>query len=171
MVTNFRGIFFVFAMKLVQLVLLVLAIMVVLLFCKHSVVEGFTGSEDSIFVSVASFRDVECSRTLADMFAKASRPKRVFAGVCEQNKLAEEACVAPEFRGQLRHITLPHTQAKGPTYARYLCSTLYRHETYFMQIDSHTKFEPGWDDKLVAMLARCPSDKAILTHYPAGLGH
>ena len=46
-----------------------------------------------IFVSVASYRDVRCSATLASMFAMARRPERVFAGVYEQNADASESCL------------------------------------------------------------------------------
>jgi hypothetical protein len=44
-------------------------------------------------VSVASYRDVRCSATLASMFAMARRPERVFAGVYEQNADASESCL------------------------------------------------------------------------------
>jgi hypothetical protein len=93
----------------------------------------------------------------------------VFVGACEQNKdQSTEACLVAglKYKDNVRVMTLPHTQAKGPTYARQLCSTLYRGETYFLQIDSHTKFAQGWDDTLIDMLRRCPSTKPVLTHYP-----
>lgn len=35
---------------------------------------------------------------------------------------------------------LYYTEARGPCYARYSCSTLYQGETYFVQTDSHTGF-------------------------------
>ncbi len=41
---------------------------------------------------------------------------------------------------QIRTITIPFADAKGPTNARHLAATLYRGEDYFMQIDSHTSF-------------------------------
>lgn len=125
----------------------------------------------TMFVSIASYRDEECSRTLQNMFEQADNPTRVFAGVCEQNKTGTvaEQCVGSEVLKQrktnIRIITLDHTQAKGPTYARYLCSTLYRNEDYFVQIDSHTRFVKGWDSKIIAMLGGCPTQPAVLTHY------
>jgi hypothetical protein len=41
-------------------------------------------------------------------------------------------------------------------------------EEYILQIDSHTRFRPGWDTTLVALEARCPSPRAVLTTYPLG---
>lgn len=145
---------------------------------RESLIEGVSVNEkttfmrNTIFVSVASYRDVECSRTINDMFAKADHPERVFVGVCEQNVAkanTEEACV----RGgkvpakQIRKVFMPSTDAKGPTYARYICSKLYRGERVFMQIDSHTTFTKGWDTKVFRQLAMCPDPhNTVLTTYP-----
>jgi hypothetical protein len=41
-------------------------------------------SSSTIFVSVASYRDAECQRTLYDLFQKADNPKRLFVGVVLQ---------------------------------------------------------------------------------------
>ena len=68
-------------------------------------------------------------------------------------------------------IRLKHFEAKGPTWARYLCSTLYDNQTYFFQIDSHTKLVPGWDTKCINMMKKLKesgmSQKPVLSHYPA----
>lgn len=126
------------------------------------------GADPTIFVSVASYRDTQCADTIRDLFQQADKPARVFVGVCEQNAPASagEACVPAALPGNVRRITIPHLEAKGPTYARYLCSTLYRGETWFCQIDSHTRFVKGWDTKAIDNAAKCPSKKPILTHYP-----
>jgi hypothetical protein len=144
----------------------VLAILCVLL-CTPC--ESFETPEDTIFVSVASYRDTQCLDTIKDMFAKAKHPARIYAGICEQNTASsKESCVPTEFKfhSNVRRITIPDNEAKGPCYARYLCSTLYRDETYFMQIDSHTTFVPDWDVKAIAALKKCPSEKSVLSGYP-----
>lgn len=135
--------------------------------------EGYTEGE-TIFVSIASYRDADCVNTLKSMFDMADAPRRVFVGVCEQNTAAsEEVCLPADFawHDQVRRLGIPSREAKGPTYARYLCSTLYRGETYFLQLDSHMRFVKGWDTKAIAMLRRCPSPKAVLTHYPHDVEH
>ena len=144
--------------------LMLLVLIVLLANQKRSLVEGF---DTTIMVSVASYRDTECMATVTDAFAKADRPGRVYVGICQQNQEAGEECSAPGVDPtHVRVISLPHTEAKGPTYARYLCSTLYNGEDYVLQIDSHTRFVQGWDKKLIDMIQRCPSSKPVLTHYP-----
>jgi hypothetical protein len=107
--------------------------------------------------------------TILDLFAAAKHPERVFVGVCEQNTTDERETCTPskfKFHNHVRRIAIPHTEAKGPTYARYLCSTLYRGESFFMQIDSHTTFARDWDVKAIANVLACPSSKPVLTGYP-----
>lgn len=124
----------------------------------------------TIFVSVASYRDEDCSGTLRSMYENAAVPRRIFAGVCQQNKEGEtaEECVDPSlpWRQNVRVITMPHTEAKGPTFARFRCASLYKGETYFCQIDSHTTFLKGWDRTVIADLRRCPSPKPVISYYP-----
>jgi len=128
--------------------------------------------KDHIFISVAAYRDPVCTSTLKSMFENASDPSKVFAGICQQNKEDEdEDCQKGlENSSNVRTIRLPHYQARGPTWARYLCSTLWNGEEYFMQIDSHTKFVKDWDKKCIKMLndiiASGESKKPIISHYP-----
>jgi hypothetical protein len=157
--------------RLVLLALLLLSALAAVAASGPGAAEGFhgKGDGDTVFVSVASYRDSECAATVRDLFERADRPDRVFVGVCEQNSREEEGgerCVGPALPPRVRRVSIAHTEALGPTYARYLCSTLYRGETWYMQIDSHTRFVRGWDTKAVANARLCPSPRAILTHYP-----
>ncbi len=125
----------------------------------------------TIFVSVASYRDSECPRTVADCFDKATYPGRVFVGVCQQNDTADVDCLASataqRFMPNIRVMRLPHHEAKGPAYARALIEqNLFADEDYYLVIDSHTLFVPGWDIQCIQQLALCNSDKPVLTCYP-----
>lgn len=145
-----------------------IAATMVLLFSVYR--EGFQTDQETIFVSVASYRDKACMDTINHMYEQATRPDRVYVGITEQNTTdPAENCVPINFKynNNVRRITIPNTEAKGPTYARYLCSTLYRGETYFCQIDSHTKFAKDWDTKAIKNLKACPDpSSSILTGYP-----
>ena len=44
-----------------------------------------TNKMDTIFVSVASYRDDECPATLEYLFGKADNPHNVYIGICQQN--------------------------------------------------------------------------------------
>ena len=47
--------------------------------------------------------------------------------------------------------------------ARNLAQSLWRGEAYTLQVDSHMKFEPDWDSKLINMLETMPSKKPGIT--------
>jgi hypothetical protein len=52
-------------------------------------------------------------------------------------------------------------------YARYLIEKhLFKNEMFFLQIDSHMLFVPGWDVECIHQLALCDSDKPVITTYP-----
>lgn len=119
--------------------------------------------KDRIFISIASYRDSECSETVYTIFSQARYPKNVFLGICEQNSPLhlEELCVLkyknfikPYLR-QIKYHNINYKDAKGPTYARYFCSKLWSGEEYYLQIDSHSFFEKDWDVHLINQLKAC----------------
>lgn len=123
-----------------------------------------------IFVSVAAYRDPECQWTLRDLFEKATYPERVFPGVVFQYLPdKDQHCFEFETRPeQVRMLKIHAMESKGACWARNLVQTLWQGEPYVFQIDSHMRFEPGWDETLIDMLAQCPSEKPVLTTYPPG---
>ena len=132
-------------------------------------------AQPTIFVSVASYRDDQCFKTIEEMFAKAARPDRVFVGVVEQNKYDDKVAAERENcirRGtvpqkQVQRMKLDYTEARGPTKARQLAATLWKGQTYFMQIDSHITFVKNWDEIAIAELKKCPNpERTVLTAYP-----
>ena len=100
--------------------------------------------------------------------AQAEFPQRVFVGAVEQDKERNESCIdstLPSF-ANVRVVAIPHTASKGPTYGRYLAGTVFRGETFYMQLDSHTQLAPKWDSKLIAMLDTCDSPKPVRQELP-----
>ena len=127
--------------------------------------------EGSIFVSVASYRDSECPKTVADCFEKATYPGRVMVGVCQQNDPGDVDCLASataqRFLPNIRVLRLQADEARGPVYARALIEqNLFHDELYYLVVDSHTLFSPGWDVECIRQLTLCPSLKPVLTCYP-----
>jgi [Skp1-protein]-hydroxyproline N-acetylglucosaminyltransferase len=128
----------------------------------------------TIFVSVASYRDDECKDTVFDMFAKAKHPNNVFVGVVQQNSDEKKEdcfdkcpdCAVRKQSGHIRVTNFSHMDAKGPTFARYHASKLWRGEEYYLQIDSHLKFEQDWDVTLLQQMKATGDPKAVLGHYP-----
>lgn len=160
--------------RVVLLAVVLLAVVATVFWDRHDRPRRLEGmhadDEATIFVSIASYRDSDCSGTIQSLYDKAAVPRRIVVGVCQQNKPGEaaEECVPPDFpwRHNIRVLTMSHADAKGPTFARYRCSTLYAGETYFCQIDSHMVFLPNWDRDVIQDLKRCPSPKPVLSFYP-----
>lgn len=129
--------------------------------------------EEKIFISIASYRDDECSVTLKSLFENAKNWKRCFAGICQQNNKTDDDClkdVNKDYRNNIRIIRISYKEAKGPTYARFLCSSLWDGEDYYFQIDSHTTFSKNWDEKLINMIKEIKNNllslKPVISHYP-----
>ena len=126
-----------------------------------------------IFVSVASYRDYVCSNTVKSLFEMANNPDKIFIGICQQNKQGDSDCldeIDDKFKRNIRILRISHEEAKGPTYARYLCSTLWDNEEFYFQIDSHTKCVQNWDTKCIDMIHEIKtlglSQKPVLSYYP-----
>lgn len=126
----------------------------------------------TIFVSIASYRDDVCTSTIDSLYSMADKKENVFVGICQQNDIEDNDCISKKYQHNpnIRIIRLPHFEAKGPTYARHLCSTLWNGEEYYFQVDSHTKFVKGWDTLCIQMIKDIKrkglSQKPVLSHYP-----
>lgn len=131
---------------------------------------------DSIFVSIASYRDVYCFTTLETLFSMAKHPERVRVGLVQQNNPAnpiEECSIRdPTLRKWQRSVatlTVPFWESRGPTWARWIASRMWRNETYFMQIDAHSVFLRHWDDVSISELKRCDSPRPVFTAHPGAI--
>lgn len=71
---------------------------------------------------------------------------------------------------QVREIRIPWQEATGPCKARFLAQQLWDGEDFYLQIDSHMRFVPGWDSKLKHMLQQAEHmstyGKAVISSYP-----
>jgi hypothetical protein len=124
-----------------------------------------------IFVQIASYRDPDCQWTLKDLFEKAAHPERIFAGIAWQFVEEEDgACFREPYRypDQVRVHASDARLSRGTCWARSVVQELWRGEEFTLQIDSHMRFEPGWDELLLAMWARCNNGRAVVTSYMPG---
>ena len=125
---------------------------------------------ERIFVQIASYRDPECHRTVADLFQKAKYPQRIFVGICNQVDLEKDRKFFSEpyaFAAQVRETLVPAIESKGVCWARHQAEQLYSGQEYLLMIDSHTRFIEAWDERFIRELKLCPSQKAMLSNYPA----
>jgi hypothetical protein len=119
---------------------------------------------DHIFVSIASYRDLQLVPTVEDLIAKADEPLLLRFGICWQH--GAEISSLP-FAGDPRFqiLDVDWRQSRGACWARAEIMKLWRGEQWFLQVDSHCRFAPGWDTKLIVMAERTGSPKPILSTY------
>mmetsp|Transcript_11284 Transcript_11284/g.33926 ORF Transcript_11284/g.33926 Transcript_11284/m.33926 type:complete len:431 (-) Transcript_11284:848-2140(-) len=134
--------------------------------------------DPTIFVSAIAYREPECHPTLKDMFAKAALPDRVYAGVCQQNFLpagSKEDCAVnqlPEkYQSHVKIFAMNSTEAEGIPLARARASQQYDGQDYWLQIDAHSRFDDGWDQRLIDEYKRISEcdPKAMLSTYPPAI--
>lgn len=125
---------------------------------------------ETIFVSVAAYRDPLLGFTLKSAWSQAARPQRVSFGVIDQQPAGTHARSAAAWvHEHVRHTRVDAGEALGPCWARALAMALWRGERWWLQVDSHTWFEPGWDTRLVRhakALQAAHGRRVILGAYP-----
>jgi hypothetical protein len=124
----------------------------------------------TIFVQIASYRDPELENTVRDMISNADRPEKLRFGIARQYSEEDGFDILEEFRddSRFRILDIPYEESNGACWARHLIQQLYKNETYTLQIDSHMRFEKGWDTTLIDMIDQLQEDgyeKPLLTGY------
>jgi hypothetical protein len=131
----------------------------------------------TVYISIPSLDDSELVPTVINAFEAASNPDRVFVGV---SLLAKDKWRSKDFikatkkyssniRFENDRITSSNLNLIAVGIGRKRAASLYRGEDYFLQIDSHTLFAPGWDDTLIDAYENAvktvKNSKVVLTAY------
>ncbi|WP_227494216.1 GlcNAc-transferase family protein [Ramlibacter pallidus] len=121
-----------------------------------------------IFVSIASYCDPVLPFTLERAAAMASDPAGLHFGVVDQSPAGSPRPFLPTGGARLSQVQLDVADARGPCWARAIAMSLYDGEAWFLQLDSHMDFDPGWDERLVAQAQElgAPARDLVLTTYP-----
>lgn len=136
-----------------------------------------TGRE-TIFCSVASYRDYECNPTVEDLYTRAKYPDRIRVAILDQRLDGDLHCGQPaepcdtnpeqalcKYRHLIDVFEVDARLAVGPVFARHLAHRHYRGEYYAMQIDSHVRFVEDWDEDLIGQWKSAKNEMAVLTTY------
>lgn len=123
---------------------------------------------NTIFVQIASYRDVELIPTIEDAIGQAYFPELLSFGICWQYQSESELHYIDTLKSikNCRITSVLASDSQGVGWARYQVQKLWQGEKYTLQIDSHMRFVKHWDILLISMLNLCPSEKAILSAYP-----
>ena len=132
-------------MKYCNVIFILLCIYVISILCSKS--NFFGGSDETIFVSIPSYRDKDCKETLTNLYKNAKNPELVFVGVLTQNKDESESCKVTNndeniiVNENVRYLNIDYKEDKWHLYARtIIINKLFKNEKYFLLIDAHTKF-------------------------------
>ena len=122
-----------------------------------------------IFISIASYRDPELQWTIKSAIANANNPDNLYFGVVHQGVDSELFDIQ-----EIKNISITKMhpkEAKGAGFARAKAMELYSGQEYFLQIDSHTRFVPGWDAISIDQLNRAKNisghSRVLLSYFPA----
>lgn len=143
--------------------------------------DSWNRSESTLYLTISSFRDKLCSKTLYNLYTKAKFPSRIFVGVVQQNAADDEDCFDAYcvlMKSMYKNDKCPYAEnirmdrydsrkAKGPTWARAKGSLLMRDEEFCMQTDSHMDFVPDWEAHMMHMWAQTGNEYGILSTYVA----
>lgn len=109
----------------------------------------------SIFISVASYEDPTLVKTLRSALENADKPKEITFGLGLQ--YSDMPDLSEFDQSQLRVIEYDPQTRPGLIRIRYEISKLVKKEKYFLTIDSHTRFVPGWDTEFKTILKEIQS--------------
>jgi len=154
--------------------------------------ESWKSNDVSIFLSISSFRDKLCPKTLFNLFTKAGNPSRIKVGIVQQNTPDDLDCLEeycnmyanrldktiilhdpkwPEcpFKDNVIMRRISSTDAKGPVFARALGSEIIpesdEEAEFCMQTDSHMDFLPDFDNSLLKMWGSLENEYGVLSTY------
>lgn len=119
----------------------------------------------SIFVQIASYHDYELPRTILDCMNKSSGENIINFGVhlC----YVKDDIFIPDLDNiKLKKSKAPENIGVGP--GRFIANSFYNDEDYYLQIDSHTRFDKNWDLDLIESysLYKSVGCDPVLSTYP-----
>lgn len=128
---------------------------------------------EKIFVSIAAYRDPELLPTIKSLLDNVKRPEAVTICIGWQHAEQDTWDTLDEYKSDPRFIIIdvPYQEAKGVCWMRSEIQKNWSGEAYYLQLDSHHRFAPNWDqtlkDWLNYMIVK-GYNKPILSSYMPG---
>ena len=125
---------------------------------------------NKIFIQIASYRDPQLIPTINSILETAKYPENLVFGITRQFNETDGLDNLSQFDNdeRFRILNIPYNETQGVCWARHLTQQLYQDEEYTMQLDSHMRFEPNWDDEFILMIKQLQDkghEKPLLTGY------
>jgi hypothetical protein len=134
-----------------------------------------TKSNNTIFISIASYRDPELIPSIIDCYKKSDKKSKLHFGICLQDtkeQLYKLKHLKKEYNINLSIDFHDWRDSQGTCWARYnIQQKLFNDQCYYLQLDSHHRFVEQWDSILIDMMEKKHSegfDKPIIGGYGPG---
>ena len=125
-----------------------------------------------IFVSIASYRDIDLVNTINDLYENAKDPDKVRVVVFNQTDYETDEVHKMDFGGRNVEVySADYRKTKGVCWVRHKIQTYIEQEKYYLQIDAHMRFGKDWDDKFIHYLKMANSKKPVITFYPSAFDY
>jgi hypothetical protein len=128
----------------------------------------------TIYIAIPTLEDNQLVGTVYDALLNADNPDSITIGVVytTTKRYYKKEIKAFKAHPQITTKWLDPAYNLGVAKGRNAALSMYSGQDYVLQIDSHTKFEQGWDTCLIAMyqdaLKETNNDKTIITSYVSG---
>ena len=103
-----------------------------------------------IFVSIASYRDPELLPTLKNLLENCAEPENLHICIGWQHSEEDKWDTLKKYVKDKRFtiLDIDHKDSMGVCWVRSKIQEYYRDEDYYLQLDSHHRFEKNWDTTL-----------------------
>lgn len=119
-----------------------------------------------IFVSIASYKDLELPKTIKSLFDNAFYKNDIVVGLCWQYGEDEDLNQFNDHRIKAHKVAWKDVGG-SVCWARHLIQEkFYNNERWYFQVDSHTQFAENWDRKLIEMYQSLPTRGVISVGPP-----
>lgn len=121
----------------------------------------------TIFVAIVAYQDALLLNTINNCIYNCSNASQLHFGIVDQSESGLDLSSHP-LRNQITYLNINPFYSRGPCWARSIVHSFYDNEDFVLQIDSHTIFDKGWDEKLISTLLKCKrsNKKSVLSGYP-----
>ncbi len=126
--------------------------------------------KDKIFIQIASYRDPELLPTIKSCIENAKYPENLVFSISWQHAEEDEWDDLTPYKADDRFkiIDINYLDSDGVCWARNLLQQQFDDEEYTLQLDSHHRFAPNWDEECIAMIKNLQEagwEKPLLTAY------
>jgi hypothetical protein len=126
-------------------------------------------SNNRIYVAIASYRDPLLNSTINSLYANADNPDNISVGCYVQSYENDWSVETPGNRFPNKHV-FAQVDSPGTVFSVTECRRrafeFFTDEAYVLQIDSHTRFQKGWDSILLNYIKDLPEKSALSTYLP-----